>query len=32
MTGELFIGIAQISYENVFIGGMNLTDRIVYLH
>ena len=31
MTGELF-GIAQISYENVFIGGTNLTDRIVYLH
>ena len=31
MTGEL-IGIAQISYENVFIGGMNLTDRKVYLH
>ena len=29
MTGEL-IGIAQISYENVFIGRMNLTDRIVY--
>ena len=26
MTGEL-IGIAQISYENVFVGGTNLTDR-----